>query len=34
MQSLIKLLKTKEMVEGIDKKYKIDPSKKQLPELL
>ena len=33
MQSLIKLLKTKEMVEGIDKKYKIDPSKKQLPEV-
>jgi hypothetical protein len=28
MQNLVKLLKTKQMVEGINKKYKIDPAKK------
>ena len=33
MQSLVKLLKTREMVEGINKKYKIDSSKKHPPEV-
>ena len=33
MQCLVKLLKTKEMAEGINKRYKIDPSKKQPEEV-
>ena len=33
MQCLINLIKTKEMVEGINKKYKIDPARRQLPEV-
>ncbi len=33
MQCIVKLLKTKEMAESINKRYKIDPSKKQPEEV-